>query len=189
MNFGELLIISLVLAVDAASYAFAYGLMLRCRRASAALLLALSTGFFQAFMPLMGYLGGVGVRSVVQAHGHWFVCGIFTLLGICIIRKAWQGEEEEAGASPLGAWGLLIVGLATSIDAFAVGICMALGNVVGEQLSTAQVLTAAGVIGLTTFTAALGSFHLSRLLHRLPDKALQTAAGLILIILGISQIF
>lgn len=189
MNIGELLIISLALAVDAASYAFAYGLVLRRHRTGAALMLALSVGFFQAFMPLMGYLGGVGVRQVVQSHGHWFVCGIFSLLGICIIRKAWQGGEESAEASPLGAMGLLVVGLATSIDAFAVGICMALGRVLGSELSTAQVLSAAAVIGLTTFAAALGSFHLSRLLHRLPDKALQTAAGLILIALGISELF
>lgn len=189
MNIGELLFISLALAVDAATYAFAYGLVLRQRRGLSCLLLALTVGVFQAGMPLLGYMGGLGLREAVQSWGSWMVCGIFVALGISIIYKAWRGDEESHSADPLGAWGLLLVGLATSMDAFAVGICMALGHVIGTHLSIAQLLLASGVIGLTAFAAACICFHLSRLLHHLPERWLQSAAGLILIILGLSELW
>lgn len=188
MNIGELLIISIALSIDAATYAFAYGLVLRERRIRAALALALSVGFFQAFMPLMGYLGGVGLREAVHTHAQWLVFAIFAALGTSVIYKAWRGGEEAGSSSPLGIIGLLLVGLATSIDAFAVGICMALGHTIGEHLTPAQVGLSAGVIGLTTFLAALAAFRLSRMLHHLPERWLQTGAGIILISLGVSEI-
>lgn len=189
MNISGLLIISLALAVDAATYAFSYGLVLRQRRAVSALLLALTTGLFQAGMPLLGYMGGVGLRSAVQAWGHWMVLGIFCALGVSIIWKAWHGGEESRSAQPLGAFGLLLVGLATSMDAFAVGICMALGHVIGAELTPLQLGIAVGVIGLVTFVSAELCFYLSRLLHRLPERLLQTLAGGMLIALGISQLW
>lgn len=189
MNVGELLIISLALAVDAATYAFSYGLVLRQRRGVSALLLALTVGVFQAGMPLLGYMGGLGLRSAVQEWGNWMVLGIFCALGGSVIWKAWRGESETQSAKPLGLWGLLLVGLATSMDAFAVGICLALGHVIGQNLSAAQLGIAVGVIGLVTFVSAEACFHLSRLLHRLPERLLQTLAGGMLIALGFSQLW
>lgn len=188
MNIAELLAISLALAVDAATYAFSYGLVLRQRRAVSALLLALAVGVFQAGMPLLGYMGGLGLRSAVQTWGHWMVLGIFCALGISVIWKAWRGEESVRESQPLGAFGLLVVGLATSMDAFAVGICMALGDVIGRELSPTQLGLAVGVIGLVTFISAEMSFHLSRLMHRLPERFLQSLAGALLIFLGLAQL-
>lgn len=189
MNYGELLVISFVLAVDAAAYAFSYGLVLRQRRAVSALLLALSVGGFQAALPVMGFLGGLGLRSAVQSWGCWLVLGIFCALGVSIIRKAWCGEPEQQSALPLGFLGLLLVGLATGMDAFVVGICMALGHVIAPSFSAGQLSVAVGVIGLVTFLCALLCFHLSRLLHHLPERLLQTIAGSLLIALGISQLW
>lgn len=188
MNYGELIIIALALAVDAAVYAFSYGLALRHARWKSALLLALTVGVFQAFMPLPGYLGGIGLRAAVAAWGHWLVLLIFCALGGSIIYKTWLGKEEACTPRPLGLFGLLLVGLATSMDAFAVGICLALGTVVGENLSAWQLAICSSVIGLVAFAGALLFFHLSRLLHHLPERWLQTAAGLLLIALGLHQL-
>ena len=189
MNYGELLIISLALAVDAATYAFSYGLVLRQRRWVSCLLLALSVGLFQAFMPLMGYLGGMGMREVVEGWGQWVVFVVFLVLGVRIIYKAGEGQEEQQGVQPLGVFGLLVVGLATSIDAFSVGICLAMGSMLGADLSPAQLGIAVGVIGLVTFAAAVVFFHLSRVLHRLPTRWLETAAGVLIIALGTYELF
>lgn len=182
---GELLAIALALAVDAATYAFSYGLVLRRGRLRAALALAAAVGAFQAGMPLLGYVGGVGLRSAVAERGSLICMLIFVALGVSVIYKAWFSTEQggPAATEPLGAWGLLLVGLATSIDAFAVGIGMA----VGQSLSACPPLLAAGVIGVVTFLAALLCFRLSSLLHRLPERPLQTLAGLILIALGLLQ--
>lgn len=190
MNIGEILAISAALAVDAATYAFSYGLALRQGRRRAALALAFVVGVFQAGMPLLGYLGGVGLRSAVESWGGWLGFLIFTALGGSVLYKAWcSAEDTEAQPlqqQPLGAWGLLLVGLATSMDAFAVGICLAVGE--AEKLSNLQLWGVAGVIGAVTFAAALGCFHLSRLLHHLPEKWLQSLAGLLLIALGLHQL-
>lgn len=185
MNYLEITLIALALAVDAAVYAFSYGLVLRQNRTRAALWLALSVGAFQAGMPLLGYWGGEELRGVISIWAPWVVLLVFTLLGGNIIRNAWKNEDEET-ISPieLSFSGLILVGIATSIDALAVGACMALGTLCGPEL---QPTTAAGIIGSITFCCALLSFHSARLLHHLPTRWLETAAGLLLLGLGIQQ--
>lgn len=187
MNYLEITVIALALAVDATVYAFSYGLMLRQKRRMAALWLALTAGLFQAGMPLLGYWSGEALRSVVSTWAPWVVLLVFGLLGGSIIYKAWAArqKEEQAPASPLGLAGLLIVGIATSIDALAVGACMALGGIGGPQL---QLTPAVSLIGLITFICVLLSFHSARLLHHLPTRWLETLAGLLLIGLGVQNI-
>lgn len=187
MNYLEITLIALALAMDATVYAFSYGLVLRQGRGKAALWLALSVGGFQAGMPLLGYWGGEALRSVVSNWAPWIVLLIFAALGGSIIYKAWWGKEEYESISTtaLGFCGLMLVGLATSIDALAVGACMALGNIGGSQL---QLLPAVSLIGGITFVCAMVSFHSARLLHHLPTRWLETAAGALLISLGIHNL-
>ena len=188
MNYLEITLIALALAVDATVYAFSYGLVLRQGRAAAALRLALVVGAFQAGMPLLGYRGGEVLRSVVSPWAPWVVLAVFGVLGGSIIYKAWHESEdaEQVSATPLGAAGLLVVGVATSIDALAVGACMALGNIGGPQL---QLGLAVSIIGVITFLCALASFHSARLLHHLPTRWLETLAGLLLIGLGVQNLW
>lgn len=187
MNYLEITVIALALAVDATVYAFSYGLVLRQGRGWAALWLALCVGVFQALMPLLGYVGGEALRAVVSTWAPWVVLTVFTVLGGSIIYKAWQGEvEENASPEALGICGLLLVGVATSIDALAVGACMALGNIGGPQLNLPL---AVSIIGCVTFVCAMVSFHSARLLHHLPTQWLETAAGGLLLALGIHQVF
>jgi putative Mn2+ efflux pump MntP len=186
MNYLEITLIALALAVDATVYAFSYGLVLRQKRGRAALWLALTVGAFQAGMPLLGYWGGESLRAVVSSWAPWLVLVVFALLGGSIIYKAWLGEEEESvSASVLGFWGLILVGVATSIDALAVGACMALGNIGGPEIRLGE---AVGLIGGITFACALSAFHSARLLHHLPTRWLETAAGLLLLGLGIQAV-
>lgn len=187
MNYLELTLIGLALAVDATVYAFSYGLVLRQGRSWAACWLALTAGAFQAGMPLVGYWGGELLRSVVSTWAPWVVLLVFCLLGSSIIRQAWCPSEhdETLSPSPLGPASLLLVGVATSIDALAVGACMALGNIGGPRLQLGE---AVSLIGLITFICALASFHCARLLHRFPTRWLETLAGLLLIGLGVHNI-
>lgn len=188
MNYLEISLIAMALAVDATVYAFSYGLVLRQKRCAAALWLALTVGIFQAGMPLLGYWSGEALRSVVNTWAPWVVLVVFSILGGSIIYKAWRGGEEEeyVSATPLGMAGLLVVGVATSIDALAVGACMALGNIGGAQL---QLGLAVSIIGIITFFSALAAFHCARLLHHLPTRWLETLAGLLLIGLGVQNTF
>lgn len=186
MNYLEITLIALALAVDATVYAFSYGLVLRQGRAAAALRLALVVGAFQAGMPLLGYLGGEVLRSIVSTWAPWVVLAVFGVLGSSIIYNAWQGNgEEDVSSTPLGLAGLFMVGVATSIDALAVGACMALGEIGGPQLQLGQ---AVSLIGIITFICAMAAFHSARLLHHLPTRWLETLAGLLLIALGVQNI-
>lgn len=190
MNYTEIILIALALAVDATVYSFSYGLVLRERRTLSSLLLALTVGGYQFAMPLIGYAGGSAVRDMVHVWAPWIVLVVFCALGGSVIYGAWkEGEEEERpSAAPLGFLALMAVGIATAIDALAVGGCMALGNMGGENLNAAQVCLAAGIIGLITFLCSQGAFHAARLLHRLPTRWLETAAGLLLMGLGLYEI-
>lgn len=189
MNYAELIVIALVLALDATVYSFSYGLILRVRRTVSSLWLALTVGAFQMAMPLLGFWGGQELRSYVDAWAPWIVLAVFLLLGLGIIRHARVEQEEAASATPLGLMALLLVGIATAIDALAVGACMALGDLVGCCLCPGQVVLAAGIIGIITFVCSLSAFHLAQLLHRLPTRWLETLVGLLLIALGVKQLF
>lgn len=187
MNFIEIAIVGFALAVDAMVYSFSYGLVLRKKRAVSSLRLAAATGGFQALMPLLGYYGGQGIRELAPAYDHWIVLAVFSALGGSIICQAWKKDREEGKlrGAPLSLAALLLIGLATSIDALAVGACMALGSI-GGAIHTADALAlAAGMIGLVTAACSLLSFHSARLLHHLPSRWLETLAGLLLIGLGI----
>lgn len=187
----EISIIGVILAMDATVYAFSYGLLLRQKRAASALWLALTVGFYQFAMPLLGYGCGSLIREWVAAWSPWIVLAVFTALGANIIREAWSKEEDEEkqNGTPLGFLGLMLVGIATSIDALAVGGCMAIGSIGGADLCFADILLACGLIGLITFILPLLSFGSTRLLHRLPTQWAETLAGLLLIGMGVKNLW
>lgn len=189
----EIIIIALALAVDATVYSFSYGLVLRCCRLRNSLWLALTVGAFQAGMPLLGYLGGEEVRDYVAQWQSGIVAAVFCGLGAYVIYGAWKGDEDECDCcskdcNPLGLLALLLVGIATAIDALAVGVAMALGDIGGTNLSLPQLILHVSIIGAVTFVCSLAAFHSARLLHHLPTRWLESIAGLLLIALGLKSL-
>ncbi len=189
----EIIIIALALAVDATVYSFSYGLVLRCCRLRNSLWLALTVGAFQAGMPLLGYLGGEEVRDYVAQWQSGIVAAVFCGLGAYVIYAAWKGDEDECDCcskdcNPLGLIALLMVGVATAIDALAVGVAMALGDIGGADHSILRLFTHVSIIGAVTFVCSLAAFHSARLLHHLPTRWLESIAGLLLIALGLKSL-
>ncbi len=189
----EIIIIAFALAVDATVYSFSYGLVLRCCRLSNSLWLALTVGAFQAGMPLLGYLGGEELRDYVAQWQSGIVAAVFCGLGAYVIYGAWKGDEDEGNCcskdcNPLGLIALLLVGVATAIDALAVGVAMALGDIGGADHSILRLFTNVSIIGIITFICSLAAFHSARLLHHLPTRWLETTAGLLLVGLGIESL-
>lgn len=189
----EIIIIAFALAVDATVYSFSYGLVLRCCRLRNSLWLALTVGAFQAGMPLLGYLGGEELRDYVAQWQSGIVAAVFCGLGAYVIYGAWKGDEDEGNCcskdcNPLGLIALLLVGVATAIDALAVGVAMALGDIGGADHSILRLFTNVSIIGIITFICSLAAFHSARLLHHLPTRWLETTAGLLLVGLGIESL-
>ncbi len=187
----EIFIIALALAVDATVYSFSYGLVLRCRRVWHSLWLALTVGGFQAAMPLPGYLGGESMQESVAQWQSPIVAMVFCGLGCYVIYEARKTEKCACSAencNPLGLIALLMVGVATSIDALAIGIAMALGDIGGTNISLLKLFLNVSIIGAVTFICSLVAFHSARLLHHLPTRRLESIAGLLLIALGIKSL-
>ena len=193
MDFSEILLIALALSVDAAVFAFSYGLVLRHKRMKNSVILALVTGIFQAGMPVIGFFGAGKMRPYVETCDHWIAFTVFLLLGLSILRNTWcgrgDGEDPSLRDASLSARSLFIVGLATSIDALAIGACMACMINPEEGYHFNAILPAAGIIGLTTFLCTVIAFHLSHSVRHLPTKWLETAAGLTLIGLGVNTLY
>ena len=188
----EVFLIALALAVDATVYSFSYGLVLRVHRVSASLWLALSVGLFQAVMPLIGYAGGEAVRGLVETWAPWIVCAVFLLLGGSVILQTLRGGDatpSRASESPLRPWALVLVGIATSIDALAIGVCMALGGIGGGCPGFCGLLLDVAVIGAVTFVCSLAAFHATRVFRHLPTRVLECAAGVLLMALGVWQVW
>src|SRR5690606_30222103 len=99
-------------------------------------------GLFQAAMPALGYAGGAMFRGAIEAYDHWIAFALLGAVGVHMIRES-LGEADRPRGNPFAWRNLAVLGLATSIDALAVGLTLALLDV--------PFAVAVAVIGLTTF--------------------------------------
>lgn len=179
MSFGAILVLSLGLAMDATAVAAARGLAAHGGvRARHVLLIGALFGGFQALMPLIGYVVGQKLGPIVVRFDHWVAFVLLGAIGAKMLHEAWSTKEPGAPVSRdlFRLRVLLMLALATSIDALAVGVTLPmLGAPLGLSLVTIGVTTALlsglGLIVGYRFGASLG-------------KRLDVAGGLVLIGLG-----
>ena len=144
MNGTDIILLALALSVDAFVAAFSYGLVIRKRPVVNALKLAAATGIGQFVMPVIGWLGTKSVHVYIEAFDHWIAFLVFLALGLNIIGNALTPQKEDNGKeSSLNFKTLLMIGIATSIDACVAGVTLYFTNV--------SIWTAAAVIGLIAF--------------------------------------
>lgn len=179
MSYIEIIILALALSIDACVVSFSYGLVFTENRLKNAMRLAACTGMFQAVMPAIGYYLTGLVKSFIEPYAPVIVFLIFTYLGIKFILESFKKDENKILCIDTKC--LLLVGIATSIDAFSAGISLSLfGN---------KILKPAIVIGIITFLNTGLGFKLGGKLRHLPTKALEIGAGILLILLGIKNLF
>ncbi len=164
MKLGGILLLAFGLSMDAMAVAATRGLLVRQIRFRHVALVAGFFGGFQTLMPLLGWLLGSRVGKAIEAWDHWV---IFTLLGGIggkMLWEAFQGNEETKAddADAFGLRVMLLLALATSIDALAAGFALPLMNApLGLSLAaigmTTALLSALGLFAGHRFGAALGS--------------------------------
>ncbi|WP_319471761.1 manganese efflux pump MntP family protein [uncultured Pseudodesulfovibrio sp.] len=121
----ELITIAIALAMDAFAVSIATGVTLKSVSPRQTFRLAWHFGLFQALMPVLGwYLGGT-VRSYIETYDHWIAFGLLGYIGYNMIREAFADEEETQG-DPTKGMTLVILSIATSIDALAVGLSLSM---------------------------------------------------------------
>ncbi len=180
MGFGAIFLLAIGLSMDAAAVAAARGLALPRIGARHMVLVAVFFGGFQALMPLAGWMIGAGVGPLVEAWDHWIAFALLALIGANMLREAFSPETAEAGAasgSDFRLHTMLVLAIATSIDALAAGITL--------PMLDAPLIVSIVTIGLTTAVlSVLGLFAGHRFGAAL-GKRLDIAGGLILIGLGL----
>ena len=176
MSTLELIIIGFGLAMDAFAVSVGKGLTLDRVEPRHALKAGVWFGGFQALMPIIGYLLGQSFSSIVVSIDHWIAFGLLVLIGLNMIREAIWGEEESQDSN-FGVRHMLIMAVATSIDALAVGISMAFLGI--------NIWLAAAIIGVITFLLSASGIYLGRTVGgKLGDKA-GILGGIVLIAIGI----
>lgn len=188
--------LGLALAVDASVVAFSCGLTSREHQWKCPLKLAAVTGTFQGLMPTIGFFAAGTFVGYISTWAHWLAFAVFLTLGAMFVYNAWTESPDDACQGcrrcALRCWkSIFAIGVATSIDALAVGAgiaCSELGDTASRSLSE-KIFVPAAVITGTTFFCVLASFYATRIFRRLPVKLLGTVAGLILIALGVRALF
>lgn len=174
MSLTELIILAIGLAMDAFAVSLCGSMVLAPQhRTKGALNFGLWFGLFQGLMPLIGYFSALHFTDYIVAYDHWIAFGLLAYLGINMIKEA--GEEADVKES-YSCKEMLVLALATSIDALAVGISLAC-------LST-NIWLAAGLIGLITFIiATFGGLMGFRLGSSLGQRA-NIFGGFVLLCIG-----
>jgi manganese efflux pump family protein len=165
MKLGGILLLAFGLSMDAMAVAAARGLAVKRVGARHVALVAGLFGGSQALMPLFGWLLGSRVGKTIQAWDHWLIFAVLGGIGAKMLWEAFRGGQEPAALSEAEAFGikvLVMLAVATSIDALAAGFTLPLlGAPLGISLLsiglTTAVLSAAGLFAGHRFGAALGS--------------------------------
>ena len=178
MGIWELLLLAVGLSMDAFAVAVCKGLSVGHPKKRHYLLIGLWFGGFQALMPTVGYLLGSLFEAYITNIDHWIAFALLVFIGGNMIREAFSKETDEEKNASFAPLTMLLLAVATSIDALAVGITFAL-------LPDINIAAAVSFIGIMTFLlSALGLKIGSVFGLRYKNKA-EFAGGLILVLIGV----
>lgn len=169
--------IAIGLSMDAMAVAAATGAAQKDLQVRSAFITAGFFGLFQAMMPVAGWFVGETIRGTISSFDHWVAFILLFLIGIKMIYESTKGNKTHNIKRPLALSMLLLMAIATSIDAFAAGLSLSLLNTI--------IFIPALIIGLTTFTLAFISIFLGKKLGRVFGRRMETVGGIILIAIGI----
>lgn len=176
LDFITILGIAAAVSMDALVVSVGNGFMMKEFKVRHALRIAFFFGFFQAAMPLIGWFAGIGLSGYIRAFDHWAAFFLLMGIGIKMIWECTRVDPEKPSRDCLHFPTLLLLSVATSIDALAVGISLAL-------LDTAIFFPAA-VIGAVTFFVCFFGVAAGSRIARFSGAKIEFLGGLILIIIG-----
>lgn len=171
-----LIVIAIGLAMDAFAVSICKGLSMKKMSFKKAFIIGGYFGTFQAIMPLVGYLLGIGFQDKVTSIDHWIAFILLGVIGINMIKEAFSNEEDSKNSN-VNFKEMIILAIATSIDALAVGITFAFLDV--------NILTAVILIGVITFIISVIGVKIGNIFGNKYEKKAQIAGGIILIGMGI----
>ena len=178
MDLLSIILLGFGLSMDACAESLAKGMSLDKKDLlKYAFILAFAFGFFQALMPAIGYFAGIRFTEYIQAFDHWIAFILLSFIGINMIREGKEEKEDNEKSTSLAFKDVLILAIATSIDALAVGVSFAFLKV--------NLLEAVLSIGCTTFILSFFCVLFGKKLGSLFEKYAEFLGGGILILLGL----
>jgi len=181
VNSITIIIIAVGLAMDAFVVSIISGSTYRQLHLRHALRMALFFGAFQAVMPLIGSLAGLTFRDYIAHCDHWIAFGLLAAVGGKMIYESFKIKSEGESPDPSNILVLLVLSVATSIDALAVGITL--------SLLAGSILAAAGVIGLVTFILSYLGVEIGKRFGHFFESRIEALGGVILIAIGAKILF
>lgn len=175
MSFLEIFVIGIGLSMDAFAVSICKGLSTRKLQLKHALICGGYFGFFQGFMPLIGYLLGVQFKDKIESIDHWIAFILLALIGINMIKESF--EDEESCHTEFSPKVMIPLAIATSIDALAVGVTFAFLNV--------HIVSAICIIAITTFIISMIGVKIGHVFGTKYKSKAELAGGIILICMGI----
>lgn len=176
MNFIALIFTSFALSMDAFAVSITKGMTIKNLKKSTALKMALAFGVFQGAMPLLGWALGISFESYIKSIDHWIAFILLAGIGINMIKEAFSKDSENCNDN-VDAKTMIILAIATSIDALAVGITFA--------CLRAHILLPIISIGIITFILSVMGVKIGNKFGDKYKAKAELAGGLILILLGI----
>ncbi len=177
MDMLAIILIAIGLAMDSFAASITSGVTIKDLKLNNALKIAIFFGGFQALMPLVGWFAGIGARDFISGIDHWIAFGLLTIIGSKMIYESFKVRSEKKRIDPLSIHVLLILAIATSIDALAVGISFAFLGI--------AIVTPAIIIGVITFSLSFLGVYLGNRVGPFFEKKMEIVGGLILIGIGI----
>lgn len=176
MRFPELFILAVGLSMDAFAVSICKGLSIRALMPRHAVIVGLWFGAFQALMPLIGWLLGASFADKIAAVDHWIAFILLSLIGGNMIKEALGKDEEDCDPS-LAPMTMLLLAVATSIDALAVGVTFAFLRV--------EILPAIALIGVCTFIISAAGVKVGNVFGTRYKSKAELFGGVVLVLIGL----
>lgn len=180
-----LLLVSVVLSTDAFVVSVSSGMVLCVTTARQNLRIAGSFGLFQGLMPLFGYTIARTFSDKLQSIGHWVAFGLLTMVGIKMLWEALRGKDDVTRGDPSRWDTVIVMAIATSIDALAIGASLAVLPHTGLLSLPYGYIICCLIIALTTFILCLCGVIIGCRFGNIFGKKAEIAGGIILIGIGI----
>lgn len=180
MNIIETLIIACGLAMDAFSVSISAGMAVKKPDAGHYFRLSFHFGLFQFMMPVIGYLAGRHIERYIRDYDHWLAFALLAFIGVRMIYAALFGDEGETKfeeRDPSRGWTLVVLSVATSIDALAVGLSL---GVLGRAILLPSV-----IIGVTCALFSLAGVYIGKRTGALMGRRAEALGGAMLVLIGL----
>lgn len=181
MDLVSIFFIAVALAMDAFSVCVSCGIAIPKPGPGHYVRLAFSFGLFQFMMPVIGFFGGMYLEQYIKSYDHWLAFGLLVFIGLKMVRESFSRDSAECPADerrdPSRGWSLLVLSVATSIDALAVGLSI---GVLNRPILIPSIIIGTVCAIISALGVAIGSK-----VGPLFGKRAEAIGGLVLIAIGV----